>query len=92
MVADSGGRFGKAVYRPNISEADQREFEMDCVQEGALFRTVKHKRMFYRNMDRIIGASRGEETTYVYAEHLSSGEVHGRPITRAELLQKGAVL
>jgi hypothetical protein len=65
---------------------------MDCAMNGPFIREIRHKRMFYMDTGRIIGASAGEETRYLYAEWLTSGEVHGRPITVRELRNKGAVI
>ena len=39
-----------------------------------------------------IGASSGRETAYICVEYNSSGPVHGRPITEAQLRQKGVTL
>jgi hypothetical protein len=34
----------------------------------------------------------GQETSDIYVEYNSSGPVHGRPMTREELIAKGARL
>jgi hypothetical protein len=72
-------------------------FEMECVQGGGS-EIVPHPkpnvRMFWRELPDLghpLGASAGRETTFIYVEWNSSGPVHGRPITRAELVAKGAV-
>jgi len=45
--------------------------------------------LFYREYDFVVGAGKGEETYYVYAEWHQDGAVHGRPIMLAELSTKG---
>lgn len=49
-----------------------------------------HQRYYWRRMEGIIGASQGKETNLIYVEYGASGNVHGRPITEAELKRKGA--
>ncbi len=44
-------------------------------------------RRFCLNLSFVVGASGGEETTWVYVEWAIGGEVHGRPITLDELTQ-----
>ena len=85
-------RLGEAYYRQEIDESEQRELEMDCVMNGPFIREIRHKRMFYMDIGRIMGASAGEETRFLYAEWLTTGEVHGRPITVRELRNKGALI
>lgn len=66
---------------------------MRCIREGTMYKqTDDTKRCYYLNVGQIIGASKGRETSYVYAEFLRTGQVHGRPITDAELRQKGVRL
>jgi hypothetical protein len=48
--------------------------------------------MYFMDAGRIIGASEGREVQYIYVEYLTSGEVHGRPVTIEQLRKKGAVL
>jgi len=59
-------------------------------QRGHELPTRKGIRCFYIKMNQVIGYSNGEETYYVYAEWAMNGSVHGRPITAAELVKKGA--
>lgn len=40
-------------------------------------------------MDRIIGASNGQETEFVFVTLVQDGTYHGRPITEDELYRKG---
>jgi hypothetical protein len=81
---------GNALYC--ITEADQRQAEAECLMNGPLLREIKNKRMFFMEMDQVIGASEGVETKFIYVEWLVSGECHGRPITEQELKRKGAQL
>jgi len=51
--------------------------------------------MFWRNLPDLgfpVGASEGQETTYIYVEYNSSGPIHGRPMTATGLQAKGATL
>ena len=93
LVADTGAPDGEAYYHPSITEAAQREMEIDCINEQEnLFLQRGHLRRYHVEMDEIIGASGGEETRHLYVEYLAGGEVHGRPITQSELAGKGKQL
>jgi hypothetical protein len=83
-----------AYYHPTHAAAAARmDLEMRCVREGVQFQQGHHaKRCYYLRLGFVVGASDGEETEYVYAEHARSGEVHGRPITARELRRRGAQL
>lgn len=80
-----------AYYHPDQSSAETRkELEMGCVRLGIQFEQGhRAKRCYYRKMGVIVGASDGQETDYIYAEHAMSGQVHGRPITERELRKRG---
>lgn len=82
-----------AYYHLDYSSPDARRgLETQCIREGICFRHDQDgKQCYYLKMDRIVGASKGEETEYVYAE-ISSGNFHGWPITAAELRRKGVQL
>lgn len=78
-----------ARYKPGLSISIE-DMEMQCVAQGTeLPKSHPTRRMFYRKYDFVVGASKGEETQYVYAEWHQNGAVHGRPITLAELRTKG---
>ena len=50
-------------------------------------------RYYWAKFDRVVGASRGQETAYLLVEHdASTGDVHGHPVTRDELIGKGVSL
>jgi hypothetical protein len=66
------------------------EIELHCVDHGTeLPREHPTRRRYFIELDFVVGASKGEETRYVYAEWHSNGAVHGRPITPVELQKKG---
>lgn len=95
MIRRFGGKTVPAFYHPDYSsDASRKDLEMLCVRNGTELNPggARTKRCFFMRMDSVVGASNGEETKYVYAEYLISGEVHGRPITAEELRRKGAHL
>jgi hypothetical protein len=54
-----------------------------------------HVRMFWMELQDLgfpVGASEGSPTHYIYVEYHTSGAVHGRPISRRVLKEKGAKL
>jgi hypothetical protein len=63
-----------------------RDIEMECIDHGTELPPADHVRRFYREYSFVVGASDGEETHYVYVEWSQDGSVHGRPITRTELV------
>jgi hypothetical protein len=65
------------------------QHERDRGEEIIAKRTSKRK-IYWKQMDHIVGASNGRETSYIYVEYGSMGNVHGRPITKEELRKKGA--
>ena len=80
-----------ALYHPDARGHHERErVEMVCVACGIPLGVRRGIRCYYIRMDDVIGFSDGEATCYVYAEWSMDGEVHGRPITRQELIRKGA--
>jgi hypothetical protein len=93
IVASTGKRGGKAKYgpHPRVTEDKIQEIEMSTVsgQGTELSRPKDHVRAFWRKLDEIIGASKGQETRYVYVEYHLNGAVHGYPITEDELKAKG---
>jgi hypothetical protein len=92
LVAETGKPGGEAYYHGSVSRIEQQEMEMGCIEPARLFRQLRNKRMYYADIGRRIGASDGENTNFLYVEWLISGEVHGRPITVAELKRKGAAI
>lgn len=72
--------------------------EMECVsgQGVRIDRDLKpHVRAFWQEFPDLgfaVGASIGQETSYIYVEYDCSGAVHGRPMTVGELKIKGAEL
>jgi len=84
-------RNANALYHP-AEVQNLQQLEMACLIDRVAFRELRNKRMYFIDAGRVIGASEGVETPFLYVEWLSSGEVHGRPITEGELRQKGAQL
>lgn len=82
-------------YNPHLlaSDADVRDLEIRCVNEGVAILGQSNKiRCFYMKRDDLgtVGACMGEYTDYVYAEwHMSGGAIHGRPISKKALRLKG---
>jgi hypothetical protein len=84
-----------AQFDPNLSDQQIEQMEMECVgrrdgtgRHGTLIREVCHKKTFYRNMGREIGASIGEKTAFIFVEYVNSGSVHGRPMTWEQIQEK----
>jgi hypothetical protein len=89
-----------ARYHPNLSTADIERMEMDCVAgqkpedrgQEIIKKRKPNKRVYWKHIGRVIGASKGEQTEYIFVEYGISGNVHGRPMTVRELRGKGAEL
>jgi len=79
-----------SYYHPSISEENQEALEIECTTTGVLIAERNGKRKYWMKCSGIIGAADGEETDYLYAEWVMSGEVHGRPITEKMLRKMGA--
>jgi hypothetical protein len=98
VVRATAGKEGVACYHSSLRLADIERMEIDTVTEDlSLGREIESKRrsnrrVYWRHMNQIIGASRGQETEYIYVEYHSTGAVHGRPMTASELKSKGARL
>jgi hypothetical protein len=96
VVRETGRHEGIARYHPDLSLVEIERMEIDTVTEAMglgheIESKRKHnKRVYWRRMDRIIGASNGQETQYLYVEYGITGNVHGRPMTVEQLKSKGA--
>ena|SRR3990172_13222254 len=78
-----------AHYKDGLPQTIEK-IEMECVKKGdELPRDHPTTRRFWRKLEFVVGASKGEQTQFVYAEWHKAGGVHGRPITEAELKIKG---
>lgn len=78
-----------AQFDPGITDAQIESMEIEATQgEGVQIQDKCHKRRFYRDMGQIIGASAGDDTTFIYVEYVNSGPVHGRPMTWKEIQDK----
>ena len=92
---NKGKQQGKPTARygphPRITAALVERIEMEAVRREAqeLPRHKPHVRAFWAEFGEVIGASNGQETTYIYVEWHRNGAVHGRPMTWLELIRKG---
>jgi hypothetical protein len=99
VIRRTKGSGGVARYHPSLSLVEIEEMEMQTVNrklglgtEIAAKRKL-NKKVYWRRMDRVIGASNGKQTKYIYVEYGTQGNVHGRPITKTELqMVKGVKL
>jgi hypothetical protein len=96
ILRTTRGLEGVARYHPSLSLADIERTEIETVSLGLGVEIVEkqqpHKRVFWRRMAATVGASNGRETDLIYVEYGRQGNVHGRPITEAELRRKGVKL
>jgi hypothetical protein len=85
--AFTAGQDQPAMFDPHLTDREIESMQLDCLREGMgkLIHDYCHKRVYYRKIDREIGASRGERTRFILVEYHNSGLVHGRPITATEL-------
>lgn len=90
LVKATGEPESAALYHPSVTLELQEKMEIACVRPQNLFATRGHKRMYFMDMGYIIGASAGSPTTLIYVEHLTNGQVHGRPVTVNDLRRLGA--
>ncbi len=95
-----------ARYHPSLTLLAIEELEMSVFGEAGevdqeagwneiLPRSRSNVRMFWREfteLEHSVGASRGVETKFVLVKYDMSGTLHGHPITRNELIRKGAEL
>lgn len=96
IVASTAGKGEPSIYDPNLLDADIERMEMGCINEERqgteLPQTIPHVRRFYRRMDRVIGGSEGEPTEFILVQWNNEGSVHGYPVTRRYLIERGAAL
>lgn len=86
VVEGTGERHGWARYARDLPMSIE-ELELSCLDEGTELPREGQVRRFYRELSFRVGASNGEETNCLYVEWHSAGDVHGRPITRYELIK-----
>jgi hypothetical protein len=77
------------MYVPFMDDAAQQQLEMECIDPKFFVAEQSGVRFYIRDVGRVIGASEGTETPYVYVEHHSSGVVHGRPISKNQARAMG---
>lgn len=75
-------------YSPYLTADEIETMELACVERGTQIQDKCHKRTFFLDLERIIGASDGEQTSWIYVEYHNSGSVHGRPMTRGQIQDK----
>lgn len=91
MVAETGERGHKGYYHQKLVGQRQIEaLEMRCLSDGRFLYERGPVRYYWFDYGEIIGASKGEQTTYVLIEYHQNGNVHGHPVTWQELRDKGA--
>jgi len=76
-------------FDPNLTDDEIAAMELAAVQgRGTSIQNRCHKRTYYLDTGRIVGASKGEQTRYLFVEYVNSGSVHGWPITSAQVDEK----
>ena len=89
MVRDTGAPDHNSYYHQDIV-AQIEKYEMACFSAQQLLLEDYPTRYYWGKFKRIVGASEGQETPFMLVEHnASTGEVHGHPVTRQELHEKG---
>ena len=81
-----------AKYVPAMTDREQKLLEISCIRAENLIVEKFSVRAYFMKVGRIVGASDGEETRFIYVEHRREGPVHGRPMTEDQLKKKGALL
>ena len=72
-----------------------KKLEEEAVKQGLrdhhfeLPEQKENVRSFWAECTMEIGASSGETTKFIYVEYRPDGVVHGRPMTKQELINKG---
>jgi hypothetical protein len=98
------GRDGDSIYRLSRVEVERMELEvvrraLEEIRNGGVAtfeihprKNPEHERHFWSRRGEDIGACKGEKTEFIYVIYHISGVVHGYPITKALLRQKGVDL
>jgi hypothetical protein len=91
VIDSTAGREGDAMYHPRIPLEEIEQIEMATVRDMYEIESKRkpHQRVYSRHIGRVIGASKGNMTEYVYVFYNQQGGVHGLPITPDELRRKG---
>lgn len=69
-----------------FTEDNERRENIDAQLDVHFICTQGVVRFYYRVVDRVIGASLGEETSIIKIHWHQNGDVHGYPITEEELI------
>ena len=98
-ITKSTGEGAPATYIIPRSEAISLELAtvLAPLEDGVNPHEIRSKkgkqtRQYWRDIGRPIGASRGVLTSYILVIYGIRGEVHGFPITAAELQRKGVTI
>jgi hypothetical protein len=91
-IAATAGVRAPARYHPTIVPRIE-ELELACVDKGTEILPPPNPRIkaFYTDLGTTVGASKGEETTYIFVTWEDTGEIHGRPMTRDQLIHEKGV-
>ena len=78
-------------FDPSLDDAELEKLQIACVtKEGTLIHDRCHKRTYFQNIGKVIGACAGEKTSLIFVEYVNCGLVHGWPISEKELKKKQA--
>ena len=91
-TALTGDPYQPSVFDPNLTDQQIQELVMGCLDGTELRRTICHRRTFYKRVTKIIGASEGIKTDFVFATYSNDGSVHGYPVTTQYLRDRGATI
>ena len=75
VIELSEGKEGDAWYHPELSHDEIRQIEMGALRDDFEIRAKRkpHQRVYWRRYLRVIGASKGQETEYVYVFYVNEG-------------------
>jgi hypothetical protein len=92
VIRGTGGPEGVARYHTSLTLADIERMEIGCVAgpndrdrgQEIVAKRRSHLKLYWKHMGRVVGASNGEETEYIFVEY--------GPMTVSQLRAKGAEL
>jgi len=88
-VRETGAPGHNSYYHQDIRDQIEAH-EMACFNAQRLVSEDYPTRYYWCKFGRVIGASEGQQTPFILVEHdASTGDVHGHPVTRQELHDKG---
>ena len=104
VVASTAGTYARSQYgpHPTINERVIEGLEMlavaepqggtalpEGVERGELPAPQSNLRTYWIRLPFIVGASEGQETRYAFVMRSPNGEVHGYPMRRERLMERG---